>query len=224
MYRSTPTAQLLKDTGCVMQNLHMVLKSGRHTSSYVNLDPAFSRSDIMQILGWRIANDFRFDHPIDIVAAPATGGISLAVYTSLNIRNGLSNHPAAIWADKVEEGFVLERGFAKAVSGKQVLAVEDMLTTGSSLREVITLVKTAGGNVMGAACVCNRGEVTAHDLGSPYLASLCQGRDLGVDLKTFEPGNCPMCAAREPIVTDIGHGLTFANIHPDYAGGFRQLA
>lgn len=173
-----------------------MLKSGRHASSYIDLDPVFSNSHVMEILGWRIANSYRFDYPVHYVIAPATGGIALAVYTSLGFSQpNMMNRPGAIWADKSGDSFVLGRGFAKAVAGRRVLAVEDMLTTGTSLGQVIALSKDAGGIIMGAASVCNRGNVTARDLGVPHLASLTLGKDFGVDLTTFDPADCPMCGA-----------------------------
>jgi orotate phosphoribosyltransferase len=68
------------------------------------------------------------------------------------------------------------------------------------------------------SAICNRGGVTAEDLGVPRLESLAR-----VSYEAFEATGCPHCTAREPIVADIAHGKLFRDENPDYPGGYIEL-
>ena len=73
----------------------------------------------------------------------------------------------AIFAERQEGVLTMRRGFTIA-PGERVLVVEDVLTTGGSTRETIDVVTNAGGQVVGAASIINRGGTV--DLGVPYSA------------------------------------------------------
>ncbi len=83
----------------------------------------------------------------------------------------------------------LRRGFALA-PGERVLVVEDVITTGLSVREVIDVVGAEGGDVAAVGSVVRRGAV---DVGAPLFALL----DLPIE--SFEAAGCPQCAAGEPL-------------------------
>jgi orotate phosphoribosyltransferase len=73
-----------------------------------------------------------------------------------------------------------------------VLVVEDVMTTGGSTRETMQVARAAGGQVVGAACIVNRGKQV--DLGVPYVSLV------DIDLATHEPDKCPLCAQGLPVV------------------------
>lgn len=82
------------------------------------------------------------------------------------------------------------------IAEKRVVVVEDVVTSGESLRAVIQTVRELGGDVTSAATVINRGQITARDLGVSWLAS-------GIDCPflTFKPGvMCPGCRSGAPLV------------------------
>jgi len=96
----------------------------------------------------------------------------------------------------------LRRGFIIAESDL-VLVVEDVLTTGGSTRETILIAKAAGGQVVGAASIVDRSPSTgsgqvrharATELGVPFVTLLA------IDLPTYEPDTCPLCAQGLPVV------------------------
>ncbi len=216
----------LEEAGAVYTDRHFVYASGKHGSGYVNMDPLFPDIELM----WRIGTELWLPFGaagsprIDVIAGPATGGIVLAYATAFSLRYEVdvgSGGPAvpAIWADKDGGDFVFERaGYADRVRGKHVLIVEDLLTTGSSVAKVVHEVERNGGEVIGVSAVCNRGGVTAEQLGVARLECL-----MNVSFEAVPADGCPLCATHTPIVEDIGHGADYKEEHPDYEGGYIKL-
>jgi orotate phosphoribosyltransferase len=101
--------------------------------------------------------------------------------------------------------FVIKRGYDKLIAGKRVLMVEDVLTTGGSAKKVIEATRALGGNVIGLGVLCNRGGVTAENVGNPpKLFSL-----LNLKLDDWDEADCPLCAQGVPINTDVGKGREY---------------
>ncbi len=101
--------------------------------------------------------------------------------------------------------FVIKRGYDKLVAYKNILAVEDVLTTGGSVTEVIKATRTFNGNVIGLGVLCNRGGITPRDVGDvPKLFSL-----VDVKLDAWDEADCPLCAKGIPINTDVGKGRQY---------------
>ena len=213
----------LRDAGCIYTGYHFVLKSGRHAGSYISLDPAFGNGHLMETFGHRLAAPFYHDAP-DIILGPAIGGISLAIYTRFGFV-GSRIMPLALWAEKsdTDSGFELVRGFDQLMCGKSVLVVEDMLTTGGSLKAVIDAARSAGATVIGGSVIFNRGNIHASQLELPKLHALCYSSELHADLDTFAAHNCPLCQEERPIVTNVGYGAEFAHDNPRCAGTFTTV-
>src|SRR5262249_34384181 len=124
--------------------------------------------------------------PVDVVVAPAIGGILVAHETAraLGVR--------ALFTER-EAGIVtLRRGFTIA-PGEKVLVVEDVVTTGGSPRQTMDAVSRAGGVVVGAGSLVDRsgGDV---DLGVPRRALLT------LYVPAYDPANCPLCRQGEAVV------------------------
>ncbi len=121
-----------------------------------------------------------------MVLSPALGGVVIGheVARALGVR--------AIFAERQDSALTLRRGFVIAENDR-VLVVEDVLTTGGSTRETMQVARAAGGQVVGAASIVNRSGA-APDLGVPF-ASL-----LDVELPTYEPDRCPLCARGLPVI------------------------
>lgn len=202
----------LEKIGAIYTGKHFIFVSGKHAPEYINLDVMFPQTELVGELCKSLVAPYEGE--FDVVVAPATGGIVLAVLSAyVSGKNG-------VWADKDGEGgFVFERaGFAAQVKGKRVLIVEDLLSTGSSVVKVRAEVEKVGGSVVGISVVCNRGGVTAEQLGVPKLTALAN-----INMKAYEPEACELCVAKVPIVEDIGHGDDYKKEHPDYAGGYVKL-
>lgn len=124
---------------------------------------------------------------IQVVAGPTTGGIILAfeVARQLGVRG--------IFAEK--EG-TTERAFRRGFSinpGERVLIVDDILTTGNSIREVMAAVNKQGGIVVGIGVLVDRSEQRI-DFGVPLFS--CHR----AVTPTYTPRDCPLCAAQIPLV------------------------
>jgi orotate phosphoribosyltransferase len=106
-----------------------------------------------------------------------------------------------------EPGFILKRGYDKLVAGKRVLIVEDILTTGGTVREVAAAVRSVGGKVMGVGALCNRGRVTAEGLGIPMLQAL-----VNLPIETWTAEECMdhgPCSEHVPFNTSVGKAKDF---------------
>ncbi len=206
--------QALTARGAVLLDHHFVYKSGKHGPNYINMDPLFPDVELVSQLCYQLSYAYKHD-TVDTVVGAATGGIPLAILTA----KAMMGWQTAVWADKRADEFVFERaGFVEQIKGKRVLIVEDLLNTGDTTKKIIALVREHAGTIVGVSCVCNRGPESAESLDVPALHTLSS-----VDFQVYNADNCPLCAQQVPIVSDIGHGDTFRDANPDYAGGYVQL-
>jgi orotate phosphoribosyltransferase len=200
--------QLFADVGAVASDSHFVYSSGRHSSVYINKDALYVHTAVIATLCERMARPYDAEQ-IDVVVAPVLGGIVLSQWVShhLNQRR-TTGETLAIFAEKEGDGpdkkFVFQRGYSKFIPAKNVLVVEDILTTGGSARQVVELVRRYGGNVVGLSVLCNRGNVQPGDVGNVPLHAL-----ISVPLETYTAENCPFCQQRIPINTELGKGRAF---------------
>jgi orotate phosphoribosyltransferase len=120
------------------------------------------------------------------VLSPALGGIVIGqeVGRSLGVR--------AIFAERAEGSLTLRRGFALD-PGEKVLVVEDVVTTGGSTRETMDVARAAGATVVGACAIVDRSG-GKQGLDVPFHALL------PMDVKTYQPDACPLCAQGVPVV------------------------
>jgi orotate phosphoribosyltransferase len=190
-------ARILADANAVLTGTHVVYTSGRHGSAYVNKDAVYPDSARVSELCGLLADAVR-DRGVEVVCGPATGGIILATWTGHHL--GVPS----VYAEKAPEGMVLKRGYDRLVAGRRVAVVEDVLSTGGSVRETVRAVERAGGRVVGVAALCNRGGVRAEDVGAPMLVSLLELR-----LDSWAAEDCPLCRAGVPVNTDVGKGREF---------------
>ncbi len=191
-------AEILSDAGAVLNGTHVVYTSGRHGSAYVNKDAVYPHTERVSELCRLMADVARPFRP-DVVCGPAMGGIILSQWTAHHL--GI----LAVYAEKAAGGGLeLRRGYDRVVAGRRVLVVEDILNTGGSLRDAVAAVRAAGGQVVAATALCNRGAVTAADVGVPALTAL-----IDLALESWEAAECPLCQRKVPIDTTVGKGREF---------------
>jgi orotate phosphoribosyltransferase len=150
---------LFRASGALLEG-HFRLTSGLHSNGYLQCALVLQHPAHAEKLGAALAEKTRALN-IGLVVSPALGGLIIGheVARGLGVR--------AIFAERQEGVLTLRRGFTIA-PGERVLVVEDVLTTGGSTRETIDVVTNAGGLVVGAASIINRGGNI--DLGVPYHA------------------------------------------------------
>lgn len=198
---------ILNDVGAVITDSHIVYTSGKHGTAYVNKDAVYPHTEKISALCSMIAGQFFRNHEdVDVVVAPALGGIVLTQWVAYHLSYLTSKEVLAVYAEKTADGnFVFTRGYDKLVIGKRVLVLEDVLNTGGSVKKVVNLVRTTGGEVVGLGALCNRGGVTSQDVGDVLkLFSL-----IDVTLDAWDASDCPLCAQGVPINTDVGKGKEF---------------
>jgi len=191
-------AEILADAGAVITGSHVVYTSGRHGSAYVNKDAVYPHTDRVSEL-CRLLSDATRDPRPEVVCGPALGGIILAQWTGHHLG------ALAVYAEKLPDGGLgLRRGYDRLVAGRRVLVVEDVLNTGGSVRQAVAAVRAAGGDVVAVGALCNRGGVTAADLGVPELIALVE-----LSLDSWDAAACPLCRDGVPIDTRVGKGREF---------------
>lgn len=159
---------------------HFVLTSGRHSDSYVQCarvleDPALTTRLAREAVR-RLPEGLR----IDMVVAPAVGGIIIgfAVAQALGVK--------FLFTERESGSMVLRRAF-EIPAGARVLVVEDVVTTGGSVAEVISLVESSGGQVVGVVSLIDRGGERVFDAAFWPLLTL--------QVASWPAEDCALCAA-----------------------------
>ena len=169
--------QLLRATGAVLEG-HFLLTSGLHSGGYVQSTQALQYPQHAETLGGWIADSFH-GTAVDVVISPAVGGIVIGqeVARALRVR--------AIFGEREGGVMTLRRGFEVA-AGERVLAVEDVTTTGGSVREIMQVAQERQGRIVGVGAILNRsaGQI---DLGVPLHALAL------LQIQNYPPDTCPLC-------------------------------
>lgn len=196
---------ILKKVGGVITDSHFVYTSGKHGSVYINKDALYPHTKETSRVGEMFAQKFK-DLDIDVVAGPALGGIILSQWTAYHLSKLKGKEVLGVYTEKTpEKNQVFTRGYDKLVKGKNVLVVEDLTTTGGSVRKVVDSAKQAGGIVVAVCVMVNRDpiNVTSEVVGGPFSA-------LGVlKADAFDEADCPLCKKNVPINTDVAHGKKY---------------
>jgi len=214
----------LEKVGCIRTG-HFVGVSGKHLAGYCNNDRLLPHVSLVKRLVEELVANFKDDN-IEVVASPAVGAIPLSHWGAHYLMEMTGKEILGMWADKVsgtlEREFIFEReGFEEKIKGKRVLILEDIINQMASIKAMIKAVREAGGIIVGIGSLeANRG-VSAEAMDVSKFVQLCS-----VEYEVWDPADCAvdgLCAKREPVVTDIGHGDDFQKAHPDYRGGFVKL-
>lgn len=176
--------KLFKDLGVLLTG-HFKLTSGRHSDKYLQCAKLMQYPNHTEKVCQHLAEKLKYEK-IETVIGPAVGGIVL----SYEMARALDAR--AIFAERENGKMTLRRGFTIKPNEK-VLIVEDVVTTGGSVKEVISLAKSLGADVVGLAALVDRSggkvdfTVPAHFL-------------LELEVKSFSPDTCPLCKKGDPIV------------------------
>lgn len=163
---------------------HFQLSSGLHSDQYMQCALLLSEPARAEALGSALAALQK--QPCELIVSPAMGGLIIGheVARALGVR--------AYFAERENGIMSLRRGFTLK-PGEKVVVVEDVITTGKSSAEVITLIKNLGAEVVGALSIVNRGTQAAQ-LGVP-TASL-----LNLPITSYPQEGCPLCRQATPVV------------------------
>ena len=177
--------EVFRKAGALLEG-HFLLSSGLHSPTYLQCARVLEDPATAERLCGQLARGFADDR-VECVVGPALGGILVAyeLARALGAR--------ALFAEREEGQMRLRRGFAIR-KGERVLLAEDVVTTGGSLREVEDLVRAAGGEVVGVACLVDRTSGRSPLFRAPLTALV------KVDVPTYPPEACPLCEKGVPAV------------------------
>lgn len=169
--------KIFEESGAALQG-HFLLTSGRHSDRYMQCAKLFVYPDKAEKICAALAEKLKA-FGIELVAAPAIGGIIMGYEMARQLK--VPN----IFLERQDGVMTLRRGFT-VEPGTKVAVVEDVVTTGGSVREVVEVLKNLGAEVVAVASVVDRsaGKV---DFGLPYVSLL------SMDITSYEPENCPLC-------------------------------
>jgi len=163
---------------------HFELSSGLHSAQYLQCALVLQHPEHAKLLADKLAEKLKHKKPTCVIA-PAIGGIviSYVLAEALGVKS--------LFTERIDGKMQLRRGFSLSKED-QVIAVEDVITTGGSLREAIEVVKAEGAELVGVATIINRSKEEL-DFGAElsYLLKL--------DVPTFEVNDCPLCKDGVPI-------------------------
>jgi len=181
---SSNVEEIFRKAGAILEG-HFLLTSGLHSPTYWEKFKILQYPNYTEQLCRLITNHFQKE-AIQVVAGPTTGGIILAFEAArqLGVRG--------IFAEKEGPSRMFRRGFSIS-PGEQVLIIDDILTTGSSIREVMAAVNEQGGRIVGIGVLVDRSQQKV-EFGVPLFSCL---RSKTV---TYPPQDCPLCAAKIPII------------------------
>jgi orotate phosphoribosyltransferase len=197
---------LFRRSGALLEG-HFRLTSGLHSSGYLQCALVLQHPAHAEALGRAIADRTRSFRPTAVLS-PALGGVVIGheVGRALGVR--------ALFAERQDGELTLRRGFVIAENDR-VLVVEDVLTTGGSTHETMQVARASGGQVVGAASIVNRSGPSTHrePQGRPEQGRGATGSGqvgalfdvpfaslLDIDLPTYEPDKCPLCAKGLPVM------------------------
>lgn len=164
---------------------HFLLSSGLHSDIYFEKFQVLQYPAHVETLCLMLAKRFEKDN-IDVVVGPTTGGIIISYQV------GKTLGKRAIFAERENDKRIFKRGFQLA-EGERTLVVDDVMTTGGSVKEVVDLVEKHRGKIVGIGILLDRsGGKIKFDHRFEALAT--------VTAITFDPSDCPLCKQNLPLI------------------------
>ena len=186
--------EILRRTGAYRANDHFLLPSGHHAPEFIDKALVTTEPSFTEGLGAVIAKQFA-PWPVDVVLSTGLGALILAHC----VARALPGRPLLVYATKGVGGVTgpqrrvrLPDEFERFIGrGAKVLIVEDLITTGETLKLLIELVERKGGSVIGIACLWQRNSKV--ELGKSVFSLVRR------DFPTYDPQTCPLCRQGVPL-------------------------
>jgi len=179
---------ILKKTDALLEG-HFILSSGLHSSKYIQCAKLLSHphkaNQICKSLAKKIKKNFK---NLDLILAPAMGGIIIGYEIGKILKK------ETIFCERVKGKFILRRGFYIKKKSK-VLIMEDVITTGKSSMECVKLIKKAGAQLAGFACIIDRSSKKNLKIKNKIISHL------KIEVPTYKPDQLPTKLKSIPITT-----------------------
>jgi orotate phosphoribosyltransferase len=187
---------VLREAGALKDG-HFLLSSGRHSDQYVEKFDLLRNPSATELACRAISDRFKSER-IDVVVGPTTGGIILAFEVGRQLGT------MAAYAERKSDGSSgreFRRGTTFTV-GQRVLVVDDILTTGGSVRETLTALENESVEVLAIAVLVDRSGGKVEFRGTTLVALS------KLNVQTWDPADCPLCASGialvKPGTTNVG--------------------
>lgn len=183
--------EILKRTGAYHANDHVLLPSGQHTSEYIEKTLVTTEPSFTEGLGAVIAKHFA-QWPVDVVLSTGPGALIL----SHCVARAHPSRPIVVYGTKGmaagKRRVSLPAEFQRLLrEGTRVLLIEDLVSTGGTLKLLIDLVEQLGAEIVGIGCLWRRTSVNLD--GKPVFSLVSR------DFPTYAPASCPLCKKGVPL-------------------------
>ena len=168
--------EIFEKEGAVQRG-HFLLSSGLHSDTYVQCALVLQYPHLSESLADELSRGFR-ESDIDVVVSPALGGMIIGYMVAMALSKRM------VFAERVGDSMTLRRGLS-IDRGERALIVEDVITTGGSVRELIQLVEEAGATTRGLGALIERGEDRDFAVPKKVLLKL--------EASAWRPQDCPLC-------------------------------
>lgn len=179
--------KLYKDTNVILTG-HFLLRSKRHSDTYINKDAIFSHPRTFhktaRAIYYEILKTCRVDGNV-VVTGPALAGAILAAPISLYL------DVTFVYPEKIDNKMVFRRGYDQKIPGKNIILIEDIITTGGSVQLTIDEVLRLGGIPSGVFAIWNR---TGWQPKECSVTSL-----INQPVESWSPKECPLCQKKMPL-------------------------
>ncbi len=217
--------QVLEEVGAVITDSHLVFNSGRHGTAFVNWVDVLNDAKAARATSRALA-EMLVDLDFEVIAGPTHTGDKLA-FSLADALLDLGREVVPVYVQEITEkrtvtidgkqkvvrivleGRTFPRGQARKIKGRQVLVIDDVLTTGGTIRETLAAVREASGIPIAVAVACNRSEFS-EEFDGLFLLEL-----LNVPMVQWEEEDCQACIAKVPMNTKVGHGKDWLEAHPN---------
>ncbi len=201
--------EILKSVDAVMTDDHFVYTSGKHGSVYINKDALYPHvektSQVCKLMAQKCSH-----LDVEAVTAPALGGIILSQWTAHYLSQIKGKPIKAVYAEKDGQGgFKFGRGYDQYIKDKKVLVLEDLTTTGASVKKVVDVVRSYEGAVQAVCVMINRNPAVVNSelFQAPFFA-------LGeLEAAAYDEDKMPEELRRRPVNTTVGHGAEYLAKH-----------
>ncbi|GLQ18204.1 orotate phosphoribosyltransferase [Maritalea porphyrae] len=185
---------VFRSCGAILEG-HFILSSGLRSPTFLQKQRVFMHADKAEVLCKALAEKIVAEGFGDVsqIVSPAIGGIIPGYETSRHLKK------PAIFTERVNGKFELRRGF-EVKPGEKVIVVEDIVSTGLSIRECVDCLKELGADVVAAACLVDRSDGEA-DVGVPLVALT------GFNVPAYAPDDLPPELAAMPAIKPGSRGL-----------------
>ncbi|MGB9893252.1 MAG: orotate phosphoribosyltransferase [Candidatus Saccharicenans sp.] len=185
--RSELILNLFRESNALLQG-HFKLTSGKHSEWYFEKIRLIERPVVLEKIIDLLVEEIKKDNlEFDYVVSPAYGGIAIGFLTALKLKKLFA------FTQRVEEKMTLRSGFSGLESSRAII-VEDILTTGGSIQEVLGCLAEKKVEVNGIYCLVDRSAGQVLIQGKPVRSLL------SLKVEAFEPDNCPLCRQGLPLV------------------------